>query len=141
MTPAKKSKKTMSDEHKAALAAGRVAGNAVRRYLEALEANRPKRGRKRTADSIKARLEKVNAEIPTAASVRRLSLIQERNDLERDLANIKEGPAPDVTALEAEFVQHARAYGESKGISYKAWREIGVPAQVLAKAGISRSAG
>ena len=36
----------MSDAHKEALAEGREQGRAVRRYLEALEANKPRRGRK-----------------------------------------------------------------------------------------------
>ena len=42
----------MSNEHKQALAEGREQGRGVRLYLEALEKNRPKRGRKRTSDSI-----------------------------------------------------------------------------------------
>src|SRR5689334_9539098 len=46
MAPKKKTR-AMSDEHKAALAEGRAQGRAVRLYLEALEANKPKRGRKR----------------------------------------------------------------------------------------------
>ena len=46
----------MSDSHKAALAEGREQGRAVRRYLEALEAHKPKRGRKRTPDSVQKRL-------------------------------------------------------------------------------------
>ncbi len=32
----------------------------------------------------------------------------------------------------------AAKYAERKGISYAAWRELGVPADVLKKAGISR---
>ena len=46
----------MTEEHKAALARGRSEGKAVRDYLDALRANKPKRGRKRTPDSIKKRL-------------------------------------------------------------------------------------
>jgi hypothetical protein len=42
----------MSDEHKAALAEGRNQGRAVRRYLEALDAHKPRRGRKRTTESM-----------------------------------------------------------------------------------------
>ncbi|GIU89637.1 MAG: hypothetical protein KatS3mg010_0736 [Acidimicrobiia bacterium] len=53
----------MSDDHKAALAEGRNQSRAVSRYLDALEANRPKRGRKRTADSVKKRLAAVEAEL------------------------------------------------------------------------------
>src|SRR5438067_1738803 len=49
----KRTKSPMSAQHKEALAVGREQGRAVRRYLEALEANRPKRGRKRTTDSVK----------------------------------------------------------------------------------------
>ena len=46
----------MTDEHKDALAEGRNHAKIVGRYLEALEANKPKRGRKRTPDSVKKRL-------------------------------------------------------------------------------------
>ena len=55
----KRARRPMSDEHKAALAEGRNQGRAVRGYLEALEAHKPKRGRKRTPDSIKKRLERI----------------------------------------------------------------------------------
>ena len=37
------------------------------------------------------------------------------------------------------IVAAGAAYSERKGISYAAWREIGVPAAVLKRAGISRS--
>ena len=40
--------RTMTAQHKAALAEGRSEGRAVKSYLEALEKNRPRRGRKRT---------------------------------------------------------------------------------------------
>ena len=64
MAAAPKSKKrVVSDEHKAAMAAGRTEARAVKNYLDALELTRPKRGRKRTPDSINARLEKINAEL------------------------------------------------------------------------------
>ena len=56
MAEKKPAKRPMSDDHKAALAAGRNEGRAVRRYLEALEAHKPKRGRKRTPESIQKRL-------------------------------------------------------------------------------------
>ncbi len=47
-TPPKSRKKTpMSADHKAALAKGRRRGRIVRRYLEALESTKPRRGRKR----------------------------------------------------------------------------------------------
>ena len=119
------------------MAAGRAEGRAVKNYLEALEQHRPKRGRRRTADSINARLQKVEDELPTADPVTRLSLVQERIDLTEELKHMDE--AVDMTEVEEAFVSAAKAYSERKNISYKAWREIGVPPAVLQRAGISRS--
>lgn len=135
--PPRTRKRTMSEDHKAALAEGRNQSRAVSRYLDALEANRPKRGRKRTAESVKKRLAAVEAELRTAGGLQRLSLLQERRDLEVELAGMSAG-GPDIAALEKEFVKVAKAYSERKGISYGAWREFGVPADVLKRAGISR---
>ena len=75
----------MSDEHKAALAEGREQGRVVRRYLEALESHRPKRGRKRTPDSIAKRLAAIDEQLGTADALNRLHLVQERLDLEHCL--------------------------------------------------------
>ena len=66
--PKKKQARQMSDDHKAALAEGRSQGRAVRVYLEALAANKPKRGRKRTPDSITKRLDAIAAELGIPAS-------------------------------------------------------------------------
>jgi uncharacterized protein YicC (UPF0701 family) len=128
----------MSDEHKAALAAGRSMGRSVKVYLEALDANRPKRGRKRTPDSIKKRLDTIDAQLVAADPVKRLLLVQERIDLLHEIEAMT--GAVDLTAVESDFVAVARDYSMSKGISYAAWREIGVSAVVLKRAGISRSA-
>lgn len=127
----------MSDEHKAALAEGRNQGRAVRAYLEALEAHKPKRGRKRTPESIAKRLEKIDSELESADPLKRLQLIQERLDLSAELESA--GKKADLTELENEFVKAASAYSARKGISYAAWRELGVDASVLKRAGISRS--
>lgn len=129
----------MSNEHKRALAIGREQGRAVRRYLEALEAHRPKRGRKRTPDSIKRRLGDIDARLETADPLSRLQLVQERMNLETELAAKSE--AVDLAALEEEFVAAAKEYGERKGISYAAWREAGVDAAVLKRAEIRRGGG
>ncbi len=131
-------KKPLTDEHKAALAEGRAQGRAVRTYLEAVEAHRPKRGRKRTPESIKRRLDKIEFEIGDADPLRRLNLIQERLDLRTELDATKE--TVDLSDLESEFVSAAKAYGERKGISYAAWRELGVAAATLKEAGIGRGA-
>jgi hypothetical protein len=127
----------MSDEHKAALAEGRNQGRAVRRYLEALEAHKPKRGRKRTTESMQKRLARIDAELPDADPLKRLQLVQERLDLTAELDAA--GEKVDLTGLEQDFVDAAADYSARKGISYAAWRELGVEAGVLKRANISRS--
>lgn len=133
-----RAKSPMSDEHKQALAVGREQGRAVRRYLEALEAHRPKRGRKRTPESIERRLSVIEERLAGADPLSRLQLVQERMDLQEELTTKSE--TVDLTGLESQFVAAARDYGERKGISYGAWREAGVDAAVLKRAGIRRGA-
>lgn len=133
-----RARKGMSDQHKAALAEGREQGRAVRRYLEALEQSRPKRGRKRTRDSVERRLAAVEERLTEAEPLGRLHLIQERIDLEEVLAGMN-GDGVDLAGLEDEFVEAAPAYGSRRGITYSAWRAAGVPPSVLRRAGIGRS--
>jgi hypothetical protein len=127
----------MSAEHKAALARGRSEGKAVRDYLDALRANKPKRGRKRTPDSIKKRLTTIDGQLKDADPLTELRLVQERRDLEYELQSMDS--AVDLSAIEGSFVKVAKAYSERQGISYAAWREVGVEASVLKKAGIGRA--
>lgn len=129
-------KTPMTDEHKTALAQGRTEGKIVRDYLEALRSSKPKRGRKRTADTIKARLAKIDAEMIDAEPILELKLVQERMDLEAEIASL--GETVDMTALEAAFVGVAGQYSERAGISYAAWRQVGIDPAVLARSGITR---
>lgn len=130
-------KNPMSDSHKAALAIGRSEGKAVRDYLEALRANKPVRGRRRTAESIAKRLAAIDTERAFADAVKELRLVQERLDLEAELAAM--GTTVDTSALEADFVKVAKSYGRRTGVSYAAWRTVGVAPTVLKAAGITRS--
>jgi len=127
----------LSAEHKAALAAGRTEGKIVRDYLEALRTNKPKRGRKRTADTIQARLDAIEAELAEADALTELRLVQERRDLQKELETKDTGV--DISALEAEFVKIAKSYSARQGIAYATWRDVGVEAAVLRQAGLSRS--
>ena len=131
-------KSPMSDAHKAALAVGRSEGRVVRDYLEALRANKPVRGRKRTPDSIAKRLAAIDSEIGNADAVKELRLVQERLDLQAELSTM--GATVDIGDLEAEFVKVAKAYGERSGVSLAAWRAVGVNPAVLKAAGISKGA-
>jgi hypothetical protein len=129
-------KSPMTDDHKAALAQGRAEGRAVRDYLESLRANKPRRGRRRTKDSITKRLAAIESELASADALNELKLRQERRDLERELES--KSAVTDHSALEAAFVKVAKSYSARQGISYTTWREMGVDAAVLSKAGIVR---
>ena len=131
-----KKRTAMTVEHKAALAEGRAQGLAVRRYLEALERNRPRRGRRTSAEVLRKQLEEVEARLHDADPLQRLHLIQQRKAIETRLSD-GEG-AEDISALEAAFVEAAAQYGSRKGIDYATWREAGVPADVLRRAGVHR---
>ena len=137
-TAKKPTKRRVSDAHKAAMAEGRVQGAAVKRYLQALEEHKPRRGRKRTPESIERRLETIAKQLPEAGPLQRLLLIQERMDLTRELSASQGGQGQTPAELEDEFVAVAKDYGERRGISYAAWRELGVPASALKRAGIGR---
>jgi hypothetical protein len=126
----------MSDSHKAALAEGRDQGRAVRRYLEALEAHKPKRGRKRTPESVQKRLVAIDEKLAEADALTRLHLVQERMNLETELAS--SDTTVDLQALEDDFVAAAAPYGARKGITYAAWRQLGVDPGVLRRAGVRR---
>lgn len=137
MATKRTTKRQMSDDHKAALARGRVEGRAVRDYLEALRASKPKRGRKRTAASIEKRLAVIDEQLKSADGLTELRLVQERLDLGEELQSVGDGA--DLAALEEAFVEVARSYSDRQGISYAAWRTVGVAPAVLKRAGVTRS--
>ena len=126
----------MTSEHKAALAAGRAQGLAVRKYLEALERSRPRRGRRPSSDSLKKQLADIETKLRDADPLKRLHLIQQRKSIESRLVEGEGGE--DISSLEGAFVQAAVEYGARKGIDYATWREAGVPADVLRRAGVHR---
>ena len=108
----------------------------MRDYLEALRANKPRRGRKRTAETIEKRLAAIDEQLDSADGLTELRLVQERIDLGNELASMGDGA--DLAATEAAFVDVAKSYSERQGISYAAWREVGVQPAVLKRAGIGR---
>ncbi len=115
---------------------GRAEGRVVRDYLEALRNSKPKRGRKRTPESINKRLDAIESLLLDASPIDELQLVQERRDLTSELESIDSGV--DLSELENKFVDVAAAYGARKGISYASWREVGVSAATLNRAGIGR---
>jgi hypothetical protein len=126
----------MSKEHKAALAQGRLEARSVKAYLASLGPK--KRGRPVSKDSLQKRISDIDSKLKTEANpLRRLDLMQSRAEAEQTLGTV--GTGPDQEALAADFVKHARAYSDRKGSSYATWREFGVPADVLRKAGIPQT--
>ena len=109
----KKGAAPMSAEHKAALAAGRQQGITVRKYLEALEAHKPKRGRKRTPESIEKQLKAIEAKLADADALSRLSLVQQRMDLVGELGSLQAGV--DLSGLEADFVVGREGVQQAQG--------------------------
>lgn len=125
----------MSQSHKNALANGRAEGKVIREYLEIVEATKPRRGRKRTPESITRRLAAIASELKTADPVTKVRLVQERLDLKTELAGMK--TKADIAAAEAKFIKVAKRFSERNNIGYDAWREVGVDPSVLKKAGIA----
>lgn len=133
-----KKKSGMSAEHKAALAKGRVQSRAIRDYLNMLEQD----GRRSnmSADQLNAKIHELHSRIDeTDDPARRVELIQRRIDLEEQLNSVED--APDSDALEKGFIDAVKEYSERKGLSYFAWREVGVPAAILRAAGMARTTG
>lgn len=127
-------KRTMSEGHKAAIAAGRSEGAAVRRYLEALKLKR-RPGRRFTKAQLAERLDELQTKVDSEENpLVEVELRQKARDLELRIAHSDQ--EVDEADLEAAFVEVAKEFSERKKISYSVWREMGVPASVLKKAGI-----
>lgn len=118
---------------------GAEAAKVVRKYLSALDSSKPGRAVKRTADSVASRILKIDELVVSADPLTRLHLTQERIDLHAEHVRLTSAPETKLDELEGDFVRVARAYGERHGITYAAWRQIGVDVDVLDRAGIHRS--
>ncbi len=105
--------------------------------LEVLDASKSRPGRRRTPELLLQQFGAIDAKLPSAKTLARLDLIQERLRLQAALDHLQ--PEPDTSDVEATFVKVAQSYGECKGISYGAWRTVGVPAAVLRHAGAPRT--
>src|SRR5207302_9231665 len=135
-TKARNARRPMSNQHKKALAQGREQGRAIRRYLDALARQRPRRGRRRTVESANRQLRETVDQLATARSLARVELLQRRIDLEAEIASLGQDGGRDLSELEAGFVAAAKEYSERKGITTQAWLQGGVPRSVLRQAGL-----
>lgn len=125
--------------------AGEVQGSAhdrariVRRYLSALDAHKPGRSNSRTQETVMHRMHQVDTLLISADPVQRLHLTQERIDLHAEHLRLNSS-SNDFAELEKAFIRVARSYGERHDITFSAWRQIGVDAGVLTRAGITATA-
>ncbi len=126
--------KTETEHDVAKDSSARAQAKIIREYLEAIERNRPRRGRKRTRDTVEKQLGQVQGLLEDAEPLDRLHLIQRKIDLETELENLKN--KVDIRDLEARFIASAKEYSDRKGISYDAWHALGIPNEVLERAGI-----
>lgn len=111
----------------------------VRVYLQALRDQRPRRGRPKDPARIERQLRETDEAIEQADQasdpIRKLMLVQKRVELRAELEQVRRQSLP---ALAEDFVGIAGRYSARRGISWTAWRELGVPASVLERAGIRR---
>jgi hypothetical protein len=139
-TAKRSGQRTLSASHRRALAEGRTMSSTVDRYLAAL--NTPKRrGRQVTKATLEQRLVDAKARFRTATGLDKVLAAQEVRDLKARLARMRADVAVDVKALESAFVKVAKKFGENRGIRYTAWRDAGVPADVLRRAGVAQTRG
>lgn len=124
-----------------AMQAGRVEGAAIRRYLEALRLeNAPKRkGRRKTPDSIKARIAVIDQLLAEGVEdpLNEVQIRQEKMLLIGELQALE--PKAHSDEHKAEFIKAVKPYSQRKGITYGVWRELGVPVVVLREAGMTPS--
>jgi hypothetical protein len=140
MTVTADPKRQVSDDQRVAMSEGRHQSKAIRQYLEALEQTQaPKRkGRRRTQESIEKRLNLLAEEMPKADPLARVKMVQERLNLQRELGEMHVRQTVDIEPLQEQFLKVVKPYSERLGISFAAWKELGVPMSLLTEAGLGR---
>lgn len=126
----------LSEEEKARRRKARLQTKVMRDYLEGLQVTAPQRGKGRRKSAQERYDEAQAALVDEPDTLRRVILRQQSLDAEEELALES---SIDMNAREAAFVEHLKDYSRRKGISYKAWRHEGVPANVLRKGGMRRA--
>lgn len=103
----------------------------VKKYLESLN-ERPSH----QIRDAERQLEQVQAAIETEGNpAKLLGLYQRRIDL---INYLEHKDTKKASEAQWEFSLVVKSYSDRRGISYAAWREVGVPAEVLKEAGIER---
>ena len=117
---------------------GRTISAKVDAYLKAVGKPKP-RGRKVSREDLEARLASAKAEAASTEGVAKLKATQEAKDLTKRIADLDGSDDAELEELTEAFVEVAAEYSESQGITYGTWRDNGVPADVLKRAGVKRT--
>jgi len=118
------------------MSVGRNEARAVRIYLETLRLHRPRRGPQVSAEDLRSRLASIEIELSTADPIAELKLLQKRRDMTKELKAMSSGG--DLKELEEQFIAVAASYAVRNQIDYETWREAGVQAATLDRAGVQR---
>lgn len=130
--------RVVTDEHKAAMKRGRQVSAVVDAYLKVVD--QPKRrGRPISLDELNARRAKATDELAVSEGLARLKLLQTIRDLEERISTLEQDNSSDLQALEQRFVEVGSEFAASQGIDYSTFRDYGVPADVLKRAGIRQT--
>ncbi len=106
-----------------------------------IEAIQKGKGRRVDPKTIERRLAKARQALAAAKNpLQKIELTEKVLRLEKALKEAQKGGGK-TSDVEKAFIQHAASFARRKGISYRAFREMGVPPDVLAKAGIKRTRG
>jgi ribonuclease PH len=106
--------------------------NAVAAYLTALRAPKVPARSRANLERRRAQIERWLSE--ESSPIREVELIQQRLDIDAQLAQADQ--AQRLAELEEAFVKVAASWAKRSGISAAALREVGVPANVLRRAGV-----
>lgn len=116
-------------------------GMIVRAYITFLRGNGASGARAVAREDVQENLARVERRLSAFASsgdpLTYIALVQERIALTQAAESLEK--LPSRAELEKHFIGVAAAWSEENGITYPAWREIGVPAAVLKEAGIPRT--
>lgn len=113
----------------------------VKSYLRSLKiSKRTGPGRPRTDAAIQRRIDQAKQSIAfhqkNGSVINELTATQRLLDAQADMREFKRMLTQDPSNYEGDFVKVLPRYAKTNGISNAAWRKVGVPANVLKKAGI-----
>lgn len=134
-TAAKAPARKQAATHKQALFDAKSESQKISHYLRALENRKKGRGPRKNPDVLERRIASLQVYVKEATGLRRLQAVQRIRNMQREQSELAD--AGNFGKFEADFIASAKSYSEKNGIDYGSWREVGVDAAVLKKAGIA----